>query len=243
MRAIVSTAVALGASGGLAACPSTSATRALAGDDGSGALGTSPDCASDSDCLLFGATCCACPSYALPVDDPSVLACEGVSCPVSTCPANVEASCVQRRCELTCAPLECDTACANGFALDANGCLTCECAVADGCGSDGDCHETGADCCGCALGGSDTAVVSPTAYQQGLGCSATPACPGDDTCDPTAAVTCIAARCFLLPAADQGVPSGACGRPELAECPEDDVCIVNSLAAATAQGIGVCLPL
>ena len=247
----------------LAACPSSSALDSTKGDDdptgmGSGSGGAAPtECAVDAECVLAGSTCCACPTFAIPATDPGAEACGGVSCPPASCTNNVQPSCVSGRCQLTCRPLECDATCENGFAADATGCLTCACAPADGCAADADCHDVGADCCGCALGGSDTAVVDVAAHDAALGCPAAPQCPGTDTCDASAAVRCIASRCFLLSAADQAMPASPCGRPDLhpdpanptaTACPGGsagggppaEVCVVNALAAASAQGTGIC---
>ncbi len=248
----------------LAACPSSSALDSTKGDDnpiggGGGSAGALPaQCVVDAECILVGPTCCACPTFALPATDPVAAGCDGVSCPPATCTNNVEASCVSGTCELTCRPLACDATCENGFAVDATGCLTCTCAPADGCAVDTDCHDVGADCCGCALGGSDTAVVDVAAHAAELACPANPQCPGTDTCDASAAVRCIAARCFLLPAADQTVAMTQCGRPDLHPDPANptstacpgagsdggvgpvEVCVVNANAAASARGTGIC---
>lgn len=244
----------------LAACPSSGErdTANSGGAEGSGSSVPSPaECSSDAQCLLAGPTCCSCPTFAVPAGDFSATACDGVSCPPATCPENVQAGCVAGRCQLTCAPVACATTCDHGYAADANGCLSCACAVADGCAADADCHDVGADCCGCALGGSDTAVADVAAHAAELGCPAEPQCPGNDTCDPEAAVRCIAARCFLLPAVDQTAPANRCGRPDLhpdpanpaaTACPVGsdannpaEICVINVLGAATAQGTGVCL--
>jgi hypothetical protein len=200
-------------------------------------------CTSSTDCTLAGATCCACPSYAIASDDPSVTACGGVSCPFQECAGNVQPSCVAGSCEMTCLPMPCDASCPSGFLLDPDGCLTCACAAPDDCGSNGDCVDTRADCCGCALGGSDTAVVTGTPP---LACPADPQCPGDDTCDTTAQALCVAKRCFLLTATDLALPAGTtlCGRGAgSSTCPDGSVCTINQLPQASVQGAGVCLPL
>lgn len=268
-------AVAALAALALAGCP-----EAKVGDshgdvaDGGVILGNNPvpQCVTDDQCVLAGASCCSCPSYAVAADDPGVDACGGVECPMPVCPTNLRASCVQGSCAMTCQPLQCDLTCDNGFAIDANGCLTCTCAVTYGsddtsgsdvphaCGSDADCREVEADCCGCARGGSDTAADARdvAALQASLACPSDPLCPGNDTCDADAALRCVAGRCFLLPTADQTVPAFACGRPDLHPagydsngtpipgCPTfagqaPEVCTINALATANAQGIGVCL--
>ncbi len=213
MRVVVLVALA---SLALAGCPSPDAAPEEYSPGGPKSA-----CAVASDCVLAGASCCACPSVAVPADDPGVAACDDVTCPVSTqCPNNVAPTCDHGTCALACAPLTCPNLCTNGYAADSSGCLTCTCAVADGCTLDSDCHETAADCCGCEFGGSDTAVIDVNAYQASLNCPSPPSCPGIDTCDSSSVVTCIAARCFLLPSADQAVPPYACGRPDLHPDPE-----------------------
>src|SRR5438874_622990 len=73
-------------------------------------------CASDSDCVLASATCCECPTFALPVEE-NQAACGQVDCgPQTVCPDNVVAKCgFDHTCGLACKPLECDLTCDIGF--------------------------------------------------------------------------------------------------------------------------------
>ncbi len=228
----------------LAGCPSAQLDAAGFGNDnGSGTGGAAPECGAASDCAFAAAKCCDCPTYAAPRSDPGVQACLGVSCPQPTsCPANVAVACTGGRCELACAPLACAVTCADGFALDANGCLSCDCAQVGprACLADADCVETPADCCGCVLGGRDTAVPADqlAGYQAGLGCPPNPSCPGTSTCDAGLQPACVTGGCALVPA----LPAGACGRDDLPGCPPGQVCMVNSPGqeAATDHAVGVC---
>jgi hypothetical protein len=247
MRLVLLAVTALAALA-LGGCPqSVRAGDSLDGDGGVGAV--PPECMTNNECVAVGTSCCACPSYAVSISDPTLSACDGVGCPMPQCDDNLQATCNQGHCELECKPLACAATCANGYALDASGCLSCACAAPEGCapGSGGtttgdeNCHAVGADCCGCALGGAETAVVDVRAHDAQLGCPPDPLCPGNNTCDPEAAVRCIADRCFLLPVADQTLPQSACGRPDLPACSGNEVCTINALTSASAQGIGVCL--
>jgi hypothetical protein len=114
--------------------------------------------------------------------------------------------------------------------------------AANGCTVDSDCVQTRADCCGCARGGQDTAVLATglTAFDGSLNCEMDPVCPGVDTCEPMAAPRCVQGRCELL--ATDMLPAQACGRPDLPACPSGTVCTVNSDASANEQGVGVCGP-
>jgi hypothetical protein len=211
---------------------------------GDNAQGAYPTCFSDEDCVAVGGTCCECPTFAVHADDPIRRACQAVECPDDNqCTANVAAVCNEdQRCELACKPLACaaGVSCQAGFALDQNGCLTCDCAVPDanGCTSDSDCTRTRADCCGCQRGGFDTAVLAAdrAKFDAMLMCPSQPACPGVDIC--TADVpTCVQGRCEL---ASPTLPAGACGRPDLPACPAGTVCIVNASDQANMHGVGLC---
>jgi len=126
--------------------------------------------------------------------------------------------------------------------LDANGCVTCSCDAVTNrtCTASTDCAEVPADCCGCALGGSDTAVPSSevSSYEAGLDCPSMPSCPGVSTCQTDLMPTCVQGACALQPA----LPSDACGRPDLPTCPTGEICALNSDPLASAQGVGACIP-
>jgi hypothetical protein len=231
----------------LAGCPSSA--ESLAADDNGGGNGlgggSSPQgCFRDADCATAAATCCECPAFAVNVNDPAHRACTGVSCPVqSTCPDNVEAKCDQGQCVLACVAMVCDATCAAGYVIDPTGCLSCACAAPEpgGCVVDGDCARTRADCCGCARGGEDTAVLASTqpGYDANLGCSASPACPAINVCEPGATPQCVQGLCQL---AVGGLPAGACGRSDLPACPSGQLCTVNLSDPASQHGVGVCAP-
>ena len=112
-----------------------------------------------------------------------------------------------------------------------------------GCTTDTDCEEVEADCCGCALGGEDTAVLASDAAsaKSGLNCPATPVCPGNDTCQPGAAPACVQSRCELLTPADRTPPANECGLPSDKPCQGTEVCTINAIGPANARGVGVCL--
>ncbi|MFT3698377.1 MAG: hypothetical protein QM831_34860 [Kofleriaceae bacterium] len=219
------------------------------GDDGNGSDnpttgGGARECNIASDCAAAAAKCCDCPSYAAPKSDPTVQACAGVMCPPNdSCPANVEVACNQGKCELACVAMACTNTCTNGYALDASGCLSCDCAdVTQGlCTADNECVEVNADCCGCAAGGADTSVSTQelTMYEQNLRdmCPQSPSCPGSNTCDTAAAPTCVQGTCHLI----DPLPAAACGRDDLPACPSGTVCTVNSSNPATDHRVGVCL--
>jgi hypothetical protein len=222
----------------------------LGGDGGGGEGGGSAEggtnggeCMIDSDCMPAAARCCDCPTFATP-SDPDQNICAGVTCPMPgpTCSPNIHAACNQGFCVLACNVTECDMSCADGFALDANGCVTCSCyANADPtCTASTDCAEVPADCCGCALGGTDTAVPTSnvSSYEAGLDCPTDPSCPGVSTCQTDLMPTCVQGACALQPA----LPSDACGRPDLPGCGSGEICALNSDPLASAQGVGACIP-
>ncbi len=236
----------------VAACGNSGgdADESLGGDDGGGEGGGSGagganggECSIDSECMPAAARCCDCPTFAVP-SDPNQDICAGVTCPMPgpTCSSNVHAACDQGQCVLACDVSECDLSCADGFALDANGCVTCSCdAVADRtCTASTDCAEVPADCCGCVLGGSDTAVPSSEvqSYEAGLDCPPSPSCPGVSTCQTDLMPTCVQGACALQPA----LPPDACGRPDLPACATGMICALNSDPLASAQGVGACIP-
>ena len=208
-----------------------------------GADGPAPQCSVDADCVLAAARCCDCPTFAMPVD-PADDICAGVTCPMPgpSCPANIHAACEQAQCALACDVVQCDQQCPDGFVIDSNGCATCACLQVTNrtCSASSDCAEVPADCCGCALGGSDTAVPSGqvASWQAGLDCPPSPSCPGVSTCDASDTPSCVQGACALAPP----LPATACGRSDLPPCGSGTICTLNADAGATAQGVGVCVP-
>ena len=115
----------------LAGCPTRAADEATAlpGSSDDAGNGSAPyRCVQDVDCVPAAATCCECPAFAVHVDEPANRACDGVGCPMpeSTCMDNVRAACDDGQCVLACAPMACPAACANGYLMDATGCLSCD---------------------------------------------------------------------------------------------------------------------
>lgn len=212
-------------------------------EDNGGAGGAAAECMQASDCAPAGPKCCDCPTHAVPKSDPSYQACANVECPTPSCGSPMEAACQAGACVLVCSPVTCDASCADGYATDDNGCLTCACAArtADDCVADSDCARVRDDCCGCARGGMDTAVPASevAAHEAGLMCPQNPSCPDVDACAAELAARCIAGACTLVAGA---LPANACGRPDLPACPTGEVCTLNASAPATMQGVGVCLP-
>jgi hypothetical protein len=213
---------------------------------GSGAGGAFRECQAANDCVAAGPKCCDCPTHAVPVDDPAQAACANVDCPTPSCGSPMEAACDDAgKCVLVCSAEACPASlsCGDGFATDANGCLICSCAAptATECSVDGDCVRTRADCCGCMLGGYDTALPASqlAGYEAQLMCSANPSCPSVNTCAPDLSARCIAGECTLVSGA---LPPNACGRPDLPACPQGEACTVNANDQATMQGVGVCQP-
>lgn len=235
--------VASASLGGWAGCVGAATFEDSAGD-GAGAPNGIPSCRVDADCVPASDTCCGCPTFAVTRGDPYVRACENVDCPAAECAGNVTARCNEdARCELACKPLACDPsgpACALGYAVDANGCLSCQCAdpAPNGCTADTQCVQTRADCCGCQQGGFDTAVLvaDRPGFDAMLMCAAEPACPGIDTCT-TDEPTCVQGRCELV---SPELPVGACGRADLPACTDGRSCLVNVSDQANMHGVGVC---
>jgi len=213
------------------------------GDDDSG---VAPECATAIDCVLASSTCCGCGEYAMP--DFGQDSCEDVECgepEPGACPA-VAAACLDGACVAACVEIACPLTCEAGFAVDAAGCLTCACAPAAdpmaSCSIDEDCVAVPADCCGCARGGSDTAVPAndADAFGEALACDSNAACPEVDVCDSMVAPRCVSGQCQLgdgLPPLDAADP---CGRPDLPVCPDGTVCVLNADPAASSQGLGTC---
>jgi hypothetical protein len=227
----------------LAGCPQGSADLQAAGDDKSTDPGA-PDmsCFDASDCELAGKSCCECKTFALPMSDPKLSACDNVPCPPPTmaCP-KIHATCDRGKCAVACEPQAITMTCADGFASDMAGCLIDACALPmSACAVDADCVRTRADCCGCARGGQDTAV--PVAvrgeYEAGLGCTGSASCPEVSTCVAEETAQCAQGECRLIAGE---VPPDACGRPDLPACPVGKTCTVNVNATADRHGVGVCL--
>jgi hypothetical protein len=230
-----------------AGCFSRAAEGVDPGDDGDGDPGLLT-CVIDADCIGAGPSCCACPEYAVHRDSPFAQACEDLDCPEPTGCGSLVPRCDGGSCELACPAIPCalEEPCTTGFAVDVDGCLTCACAPPDPsdaeCMFDVDCVRVPADCCGCAQGGADTAVAAADEeeHRDGLACPPAPVCPGVDVCEPGAAPMCVAGRCALGSSGVTPVPTGACGTPELPECPPGQVCVLNSDPEATLAGVGVC---
>lgn len=229
----------------LAACPQGSVNDQAAGDDGNVPDPASPTkafCIEDADCALASRTCCECPSFALAMDDPKLDACNSVMCPPqqNEC-AMISAVCVKNQCTVACEPVMVTKTCPNGFATNAAGCLIDACAEATTpeCTSNSQCVRTRADCCGCARGGNDTAVVAARAglYDQELGCSGAESCPEVSTCVVEETPQCAQGECKLIAGS---LPAEACGRPDLAPCAGGTVCTVNTNDPANKHGVGVC---
>ena len=215
-----------------------------AGAEAPDMLGT---CSVAADCVLAAPSCCACPSYALPIGSGFADACDGVECPSPPlgC-APLVARCDEGACVAACMPAACELSCPTGFAADASGCLACACAPtpAGECAVDTDCERVPADCCGCERGGQDTAVPAVRAGEHlaDLMCGGTESCPGVSTCDG-AEPRCQLGRCVLAaPITDPGGPPGACGRPDLPPCPPGEACVLNESDEAGPLGVGVCRP-
>ncbi|HEU0034616.1 MAG TPA: hypothetical protein VFQ53_28525 [Kofleriaceae bacterium] len=217
------------------------------GPPNDGVGGAAAMCMTDQECVLASSKCCECPSFATRFDDPVATACESVDCPTMTCSATLRAACdvATFQCVLACEPLACPASCELGFAADEYGCLSCACApppaTSTVCTKDTDCVETRADCCGCAAGGMDTAVLASEAsrYDAGLNCPPMPACPGVNTCEVGAQPRCVQGSCELL---TEPLPSNACGRADLPACPAGTVCTVNASDPANLYGVGTCAP-
>ncbi|HUS27096.1 MAG TPA: hypothetical protein VMZ53_01255 [Kofleriaceae bacterium] len=235
----------------LAGCPGSLKTDALEGgddSDGNGAgAGNSPtECRVANDCVAAGPKCCDCPTHAVPKADPTQAACAAVDCAPTQCGSPMEAACNAGRCDLVCSPVQCDAniSCAYGLATDGNGCLTCACADAPQsaqCSLDTDCARVKDDCCGCAMGGEDTAIPAGqvAAHDAALSCSANPSCPGFNACAPDMQARCVQGECALVTGV---IPPNACGRADLAACGAGESCTVNANDQATMYGVGVCQP-
>ena len=226
----------------------TSCFRSSAEDANFDSQGTPPSfapCRTNADCYAASVTCCECPTFATSSSDPRASACDQVVCTPAECPDNADAVCApeSKLCVLQCKALACANDCPDGFALGANGCLSCECATPDpagtACAVDDDCVRTRKDCCGCSRGGQDTAVLAGTAseFDATLMCPVAPQCPDPNTpnCSDDAP-RCLRGQCELLP----DKPVAACGSSDLAACVSGQVCTLNVNDQATLYGLGVC---
>ena len=227
----------------LAACPQGGAElNAKGGDDLGDPNSPAPSCADDTDCELAGKTCCECKTFALPVGDPKLGACDNVQCPPpqASC-SKIRAACERNQCVVKCDPQVVTKSCTDGYAKDMAGCLVDACAQAKtDCTTDNQCVRTRADCCGCLRGGKDTAVPLATrsSYDMGLNCgSSNSSCPEVNTCAAETA-QCAQGECRLIEGA---IPADACGRADLPACPVGKTCTVNANATADKHGVGVCL--
>jgi hypothetical protein len=166
---------------------------------------------------------------------------------MAMCAENLIAKCdlEVNKCDLRCKEVSCNASCNGGFAADGNNCLTCQCATdaaLNGCLIGDDCVRVPDDCCGCALGGFDTAVPKSqqAKHDADLMCSTMPSCPGVDTCASFGPPRCVQNKCTLL---DPGpLPPNACGRPDLSPCDATSVCVLNANDSATLHGVGICVP-
>jgi len=220
-------------------------------DSGGGLGGGAPEagCQIAADCVPAASTCCECPTFAVPGESGFDEACSEVDCEVPAgCPL-VEPACIAGACELICSPVVTDRVCDGGFARDGFGCLIDACAEKEPdptgpeCADDTGCVQVPADCCGCALGGSDTAVPAgrEAEHLAGLDCDADPACPEVDVCEADAEPRCVAGRCHLVSAAS-GSGASLCGAPDAPPCPSGTVCVLNHPDAsdATELRVGTC---
>lgn len=202
-------------------------------------------CTVDAECVLAGASCCECPSFALHTSTGWEDACEQVDCPMPAGCTSLVARCETGRCVAACAVTECDLSCDDGFAVDAAGCTLCQCGSGPApqeCTVAADCVRVPADCCGCERGGSDVAVPADQAggFVDDLGCTGEEACPGVSTCEAGAEPQCEAGRCVLATRGSTPPDDGECGRPDQPPCPEGTTCVIN--AADAEAGTGRCQP-
>lgn len=234
-------------------------------DDSDQAPGENYACSLPEECVAASSTCCGCPDFAARADSDYAAACEDVECdPPTDCP-RVVADCVDSLCVIVCEPVVATQVCENGFARDSLGCLVDACRTDPpdpvvACEEDADCTQVPADCCGCSLGGADTAinVVQVDVYLESLACRRDPACPGLDVCDASQEPRCFAGGCTLAPSDGSGTDDGGdgsgdggdgapgsealCGAPEFPPCPTGQVCVLNYQDAedATRIGVGTC---
>lgn len=234
------------------------------GDDGAPSSDGDYLCSFAEECVVVSSTCCGCPDFAARGDSDYASACEDVECgELGDCPKVVPA-CIDSLCALVCEPIVASLVCENGFARDSLGCLLDVCRTDPpdpvvACEEDTDCIQVSADCCGCELGGADTAVNvdQVDAFVESLECRRDPACPGLDVCDAAQAPRCFAGSCVLASDDAGGTDDGAdddgsgdgppesqvlCGAPEFPPCPTGQVCVLNYQDGedATRIGVGTC---
>jgi hypothetical protein len=216
------------------------------GDDEQPPHAAEVGCEVDDDCIAVSWSCCGCPEVAVSRQSGYSDACGEVVCdePLN-CPS-LGARCEQGACLLVCPLVSCDLLCPGGFSVDEHGCQVCACAAepaAARCALDEDCAQVPADCCGCARGGMDTAVpVGDVDSQSGLlDCGPDAVCPEVDVCDPAAVARCENGTCALAGIGSEG-GSTACGRPDLALCPEGQACVLNGSDETAMDGLGTCVP-
>jgi len=222
-----------------------------------------PQCVTSGECVPAASTCCECPSFAVPKGSDGGEACEPVDCEIEIeCPKVIAICTDDQQCQLVCEPIVATQQCPTGFAHDDFDCLIDSCYLPVdpnpivACAEDTDCVRVEADCCGCARGGTDTAVAAAhaDAYRESLKCGPEPACPGEENplCEEPLIERCIAQRCALLsaPGEDGGDGDGGrvepvfCGTPEFGDCPDGFVCFLNAHDADEANriGVGTCGP-
>ncbi len=253
-RFLASLIFLLGVSQGMAVCElsANSETTADAPTDGAepGGAPVQADCELPSACVLAASTCCECPSFAVPLSDGFVDSCEDVDCEASEiCPAIV-ASCEGNQCQVACAAVATENQCEFGFVRDSAGCLVDECDSGDNvlaCKQASDCQQIPSDCCGCARGGSEQAVLASAAAAllSELACTGQESCPEIDVCDSEEAPQCVAGACVLTSAGPTDSPPSAalCGTLALGLCSAGFTCLLNYAAEETASalGVGVCV--
>ncbi len=232
-------------------------------DDGGQASDGDYACSIPEECVAVSSTCCGCPDFAARADSDYAAACDEVECEEPDGCPQVIATCVDSLCAIVCKPIATTKVCENGFAPDALGCLQDLCRTDPpdplvACEQDTDCVQVPADCCGCELGGADTAVNvgQVDAHAESLQCRRDPACPGLDVCDAEQVPRCFAGACTLASSdggggTDDGGDDGSdgddgaaeseqlCGAPELPPCPAGQVCVLNHQDAGDATHIGV----
>jgi len=218
------------------------------GDD----FGGVPSCFSDQECEAVASSCCDCPTFAISTAEGFSGACEDVMCDgePAECPAREAICSSSGECILACSPVVCELSCADGFVVDESGCSVCACAeepLGGECVDEVDCIKTAADCCGCARGGTDTAVPAAEleGFQAALGCDGSESCPEVDSCDASEVAACVLGQCTLVAAAaDPDLVPTLCGTAENPTCPDESDCVLNSreLPDFAALGVGVCTP-